>query len=711
MIGGMGESRGGRIELDTPLRYLKGIGPRRAEVLSESGLRDVEDLLFHLPFRYEDRGHFLPVASLLPGVRGTVRARVVSAALRRTRRRGLSIFEALVEDASGAIRVLFYNQPYLRNLMVRGREVILYGEAVPDRYGRRLILQSPQFEVLSSDDDETIHTGRIVPIYPRLPGLSSRAIRRLMHAVLQDLPPSLPDPLPPGVAEGRGFPPRRQAIAAVHFPPEDEDPLDIERRRTMSHRRLIFEEFFFLQLGFALSRRKSDSVVRAGEEIKVDDALRDKLRSVLPFHLTAAQRRVLKEIATDLMANHPMNRLLQGDVGCGKTVVALLAALLVIENGHQVALMAPTEILAEQHHRSFRRMLEGKGRAVGLLTAAVRGAARRQVLGGLSTGELPLVVGTHALLEEEIRFRSLRLAVIDEQHRFGVAQRARIRAKGTDCDVLVMTATPIPRSLALTIYGDLDLSVIDEMPPGRQPVMTSLRGEESRLKVYEFLRAQVAQGRQVYVVSPVIEESERSDLKAASALAERLRRDVFADVPVGLLHGRLRPEEREEVMGDFLAGRIPVLVSTTVIEVGIDVPNTTVMLIEQAERFGLSQLHQLRGRVGRGAHASYCILMAAPGITEEGRQRLEVMCETNDGFIIARRDLELRGPGHFFGTRQSGLPDLRLGDVLRDHDILEDARREAFAAAAVVGRGAPRPGLMRHLSRRWSGRLGAIEIG
>jgi ATP-dependent DNA helicase RecG len=709
MIESMGPRPDRVLELTTPLRYLKGIGPSRAEKLEADGLATIEDLLLHLPFRYEDRSCFMPITALLPGVRGTVRGRVVTASLRRTRQRRLTIFEALVEDDSGSVRVLFYNQPYLKTLFSQGREVILYGETTIARRGRSLVLQSPQFEVLG-DDDEAIHTGRIVPIYPRLPGLSSRAIRRIMHQALHMLPAILPDPLPAGVAARRRFPPRRQALCEVHFPPGDADPEAILRRRTPAHHRLIFEEFFFLQLGFALARREVDATSSGRDPLHVDDAVRARLRAVLPFHLTGAQKKTLGEIAGDLMSGRPMNRLLQGDVGCGKTMVALMAALLVVENGHQAAFMAPTEILAEQHHRSFRRLLEGRGYRVGLLTSAVRGPARRQLLTGLRSGDIPIVVGTHALGEEGVQFRSLRLAIIDEQHRFGVAQRARVRAKGERCDVLVMTATPIPRSLALTLYGDLDLSVIDQLPPGRKPVRTVMRGDEARAGVYDFLRARVAEGRQVYVVYPVIDENERGDLRAAAAMAERLR-GVFPDIPIGLLHGRLKAEERDEVMGCFLNGETPILISTTVIEVGIDVPNATVMVIEQAERFGLSQLHQLRGRVGRGEHESYCILMAGEGISDEGRRRLEVMCRTGDGFEIARRDLEMRGPGHFFGTRQSGIPDLRLGDVLRDHDILEDARREAFDTASALQRSERRQDLLEHLTRRWSGRLGMIEIG
>ena len=699
------------LELGTPLSDLKGLGPKRAAELEERALKNVEDLLFHLPFRYEDRSRFFPIASLAPGIRATVRGRVLTAVLRRTRARGLTIFEAVVQDESGSIRVVFFNQPYLRTAMPAGREVILFGEASVSRYGRHgLVLQSPQFEILSDDDQEAIHTGRVVPIYPRLPGLSSRAIRRLVHSLLKQLPSMLPDPLPPGLAAERGFPGRRAALESAHFPPKDADLAALNDFRSLFHRRLIFEEFFFLQLGFALARRERETrPSRPG--VVVDDAIRERLRAVLPFHLTGAQRRVLKEIADDLMSGHPMNRLLQGDVGCGKTVVALLAALLVVENGHQAALMAPTELLAEQHHRSILGMLRGTGRSVGLLTAAVTGAARRQITAGLRTGAIPIVVGTHALLEEDVRFRSLRLAIVDEQHRFGVAQRAALRGKGERTDVLVMTATPIPRSLALTVYGDLDLSVIDELPPGRVPVRTLVRGEESRAQVYDFLRAQIRSGRQAYVVYPLVEETGRADLKAAVEMRRTLAERVFPDLEVGLVHGRLKPQERDAVMAEFASGRLPLLVATTVIEVGIDVPNATVMVVEQAERFGLSQLHQLRGRVGRGAHESTCVLMAGARATEEARRRLDVLESSQDGFAIAREDLRMRGPGEFLGTRQSGLPDLRIGDILRDHDILEDARREAFRTAAGLAAHPRRVEMVRHLERRWSSRLGLIQAG
>jgi ATP-dependent DNA helicase RecG len=702
------------LSLDAPLETIRGVGPARAKALREAGLATVEDLLLHLPYRYEDRTAFLPIASLAPGVRGTIRGQVRSAALRRTRVRGFSLFEALVEDGSGTLRVVFFNQPWLRTHLVRGREVILYGEVKPSRPGRRgLALESPQIEIPEGGGEaEAIHMGRVVPIHPRLPGLSPRAVRTLIHRLLRDLPAVLPEPLPPGVRESRGLPPRGEALRAVHFPDAGADPLALEARTTPAQRRLIFEEFFFLQLGFALQRAASDAEGRGtAPALAVDDPLRERLRAVLPFRLTAAQRRALQEIAADLLSPRPMNRLLQGDVGCGKTMVALLAALLVAENSLQAAFMAPTEILAEQHHRLFTRLLQGRGQPVGLLTASVTGSARRQVLAGLASGALKLVVGTHALAEDEVRFKALRLAVIDEQHRFGVARRARLRAKGDRPDVLVMTATPIPRSLALTLYGDLDVSVIDALPPGRRPVLTAVREAAERPRVHDFLRRQVASGRQVFVVVPVIEESERGDLQAAASLRDRLQRDVFPGRPVGLLHGRLPSDEQEEVRAGFARGALPVLVATTIIEVGIDVPNASVMVIEQADRFGLSQLHQLRGRVGRGGHESYCILVAGEQATDDARRRLQVMVDTSDGFEVARRDLELRGPGQFLGVKQSGIPDLRLGDLVRDRDLLEDARAAAYAIAPDTRAGRAPALLTAHLERRWGSRLGMIQVG
>jgi ATP-dependent DNA helicase RecG len=711
------------IGLDTSLQYVKGVGPRKAESLAAKGYRTVEDLLFHLPFRYEDRSRFAAIDSVRPGSRVTISGKVLSAVLRRTRKPGFTIFEAVVDDGTAGLNMVWFNQPYLRDVIKAGREVILYGEVGFSRYrGRVLQMENPQYEVRAGEDDDPIHTGRMVPIYQRLGDLSPRMVRTIMHNILSALPGKIPDPLPPSLAEARGMMARGAALRAVHFPPEEADLEEYHARSSDAHRRLIFEEFFLLQLALGIRRQGIEREVRALPH-RTTPETRRKLAAVLPFHLTAAQKRAFKEIVDDLTSPHPMNRLLQGDVGSGKTIVALLAMVLAVENGRQAALMAPTEILAEQHYRGISRQLEKAGYEVRLMTGAMTAADRRPLLRGIQEGRVQILVGTHALIQEAVVFKSLGLVVIDEQHRFGVVQRAALRGKGpqgVSPDVLVMTATPIPRSLALTVYGDLDFSVIDELPPGRRAIRTHLRPESTRARIYEFIRAEAGKGRQAYIVLPLVEESEKSDLRAAVAMASELSRKSFRDLEVGLVHGRMKPEERDETMKRFAAGEIDVLVSTTVIEVGIDVPNATVMVVEHAERFGLSQLHQLRGRVGRGAHASHCILVHGEDLTEEAARRLKVMEESSDGFHIAEKDLEFRGPGEFLGTRQSGLPEIRIGNIIRDHALLEEARREAHRileeVRAEAGRGAGaaasrhRP-LLDHMKRQWGDRIGLMDVG
>ena len=706
------------IKLDTPLQYVKGVGPRKAEGLAEKGFHRVEDLLFHLPFRYEDRSHFAPIGSLRPGEKVTISGRILSAVLKRTRRRGFTIFEALVEDDTGAVPLVWFNQPYLRDILKSGRDVILYGEAGVSRWkGRTLTMENPQYEIVSHDGTEAIHTGRVVPIYQRVADLSPRMVRSIQHAIVSGLEDPVPDPLPPSLHEAHGLMPRGAALRAVHFPPELASLEEYQRMSSPAHRRLIFEEFFLLQIALGLRRQGQEKETRAG--IETTPAMREKLMAVLPFPLTGAQRKAFKQIVDDLTSKHPMNRLLQGDVGSGKTIVALLAMLLAVENGRQAALMAPTEILAEQHHRGIARMLKGHPYRVHALTGAMTAAERRPLLRSLEDGYVHILVGTHALIQDKVQFRNLGLVVIDEQHRFGVVQRAALREKGKGGvapDVLVMTATPIPRSLALTVYGDLDLSVIDELPPGRRPIRTHLRSEGSRAKVHEFIRKEVAAGRQAYIVLPLVESTEKSDLRAAVDMAAELSRGAFRDLTVGLIHGRLSPDEREEAMRRFVGGEIQVLVGTTVIEVGIDVPNASVMVVEHAERFGLSQLHQLRGRVGRGAHDSHCILMHSDALTEEATQRLKVLEESSDGFRIAEKDLEFRGPGEFLGTRQSGLPEIRIGNIIRDAALLEMARGEAQRFLDEMRRhaGPPPPGygaLIDHMKRQWGERLGFMDVG
>ena len=700
------------IRADTELRYVKGVGPQRAERLAQDGLETVEDLLYHLPRRYEDRRAFARIIDLKPGGEArTLSTTVTAGRLIRTRRRGFTIVEATLADESGSLRAVWYNQPYLARGLERGRRVVVFGGPVLDRRGR-LVLENPEHEFLDEDDAEGVHTGRIVPVYRKAGDLGSRGLRRLLHGALETLDPaSLVEVLPAEVARRHGLVGRLEALRAVHFPGAGTTLEALDRRRTPGHRTLAFEEIFLLQLALAL-RRQGLQQHKKGIVYEIPDALRLRLAQLLPFRLTEAQRRVLKEIGTDLRSPHPMNRLLQGDVGSGKTIVALLTLLVAVENGYQAALMAPTEILADQHLRNIRAILERGGLEcrLGLLTGSLKASDRRAMVERLRVGICDLVVGTHALFEADVDYRRLGLVVVDEQHRFGVLQRAALAQKGLDPDVLVMTATPIPRSLALTLYGDLDLSVIDELPPGRTPVDTRVRGEAERERVYAALARDVAQGHQAYVVVPLVEETEKSDLKAATAFAEELGR-TFPALKIGLLHGRMKGQEKDRVMQAFVRGELQVLVATTVIEVGVDVPNASWMVVEHAERFGLSQLHQLRGRVGRGAARSYCVLMTGEsGHGQDARARLRVMEQTSDGFRIAEKDLELRGPGAVFGTQQHGLSDLQfLAVMLEDPALVEAARGEA---QTLVGAGQVRAEtLLRALRPGWRKRLELVRAG
>jgi ATP-dependent DNA helicase RecG len=572
-----------------------------------------------------------------------------------------------------------------------------------------LQVANPQYEILDADEeaDETIHTGRIVPVYERAGSVTPKMQRRIVHDVLQCLPTNLDDPLPEVVRIRHGFPDRRRALQHAHFPETGTSEKTLNEFRTPAQVRLIFEEFFLFQIGLLLRRRSADAE-RKPAVIRVDDRIRASARQVLPFRLTSGQKQALKEIVEDLQRPQAMNRLLQGDVGAGKTIVALLAALVTMENGLQVAFMAPTEILAEQHFFNLHRLLEHSRFRCELLSGSLAATPRRTVLEGLATGAIDLVVGTHALVQEGVAFKALGLAIVDEQHRFGVVQRATLKAKGLMPDVLVMTATPIPRTLALTTYGDLDVSVIRDLPPGRRPVKTIVRPESEREYVYALMRQQLEQGRQVYVVYPLIEESDKVDLRAATKMKDHLEQDVFSAYRVALLHGRMKADAKDRVMRAFVAGELQILVATTVIEVGVDVPNASVMVVEHAERFGLSQLHQLRGRVGRDAHQSFCVLIHQQSLSDLARQRLQAMAEVADGFVLAERDLALRGPGDFFGVRQSGVPTLRVGDLLRDHTLMEEARREAVAWLDEVGPSAAVVDWARH---NWAARFGLMSVG
>jgi len=697
-------------ELAASVQFLKGVGPQRAAALTRLGVRSVEDLLFHLPMRYEDRSRVVPIASLVPGQRAAVSGRVVVAGVRRARR--MPLFEAVVEDASGKrLKVLWFNQPYLKDVVERGREIVLFGLVERDAYsGGRLMMSSPEHELPREGGAALTHSGRVVPVYEKLGPLTGRMLRRVITAVVEQLGPDLPDPLPPGVRQRLGITSRREALHDVHAPPREADLERLNRARSPAHVRLILEEFFLFQLG--LARRRLARGGRAeGKSFRVDDGIRAAVRRMLPYRLTGAQKRVLREIADDMRSPRPMSRLLQGDVGCGKTVVALVAMVIAVENRVQAAFMAPTEILAEQHLLSIGRTLGRLGYRVELLSAAVKGRERAELLGRIERGEAQIVVGTHALIQSGVRFARLGLAVIDEQHRFGVIQREDLRRKGLHVDTLVMTATPIPRTLALTAYGDLDVSVIDEMPPGRTPVRTLLRTASERRDVVARVRTAVAAGRQAYVVYPLVEESDKLEEVQAAVQMEAQWRGAIPEASVGLLHGRLRSEEKERVMRRFASGELQLLVATTVIEVGVDVPNATVMVIEHAERFGLAQLHQLRGRVGRGAVVSTCILVRHGRSSRVSRARLEAMLSTGDGFAIAETDLEIRGPGDFFGTRQWGMPTFRVSHLLRDRDLLERAREEAQRYAEEVDRDPHAGALRAFLQERWAERFGLARVG
>jgi ATP-dependent DNA helicase RecG len=692
--------------LAAPLQFLKGVGPRRAADLARAGLLTLEDLLYRFPIRYEDRSRLQSIATLKAGQHASVSGRILSCGLRSTRRPGFKIFEALVGDPSGTLRLTWLNQPYLRDVFAAGQHVVLYG-AVEMRGAGGLQITNPQYELLDDEEGETIHTGRIVPVYEKTGSVTPKVQRRLVFDALQKLPADLPDHLAESVRLRLNYPSRYAALVAMHFPPVDASIEALNRFRTPAQQRLIFEEAFLFHTGVLARRRVAASEPKPAA-ICVDDRIRESARKVLPFRLTAGQKESLKQIVEDMQRPHPMNRLLQGDVGAGKTIVALLAALVAMENGLQVAFMAPTEILAEQHFLNISRLLQPSRFRVALLTGSTAGATRRRQLAEVEAGTIHLVVGTHALVQEDVRFKQLGLVVIDEQHRFGVLQRATLRAKGLHPDVLVMTATPIPRTLALTLYGDLEVSVIRDTPPGRLPIKTTAKPESRRDDVHQFVREQMDAGRQVYVIYPLVEESERVDVRAATEMAEHLAQDVFPAYRIGLLHGRLKGDVKDRVMKAFAAGELQMLVSTTVVEVGMDVPNASVMVVEHAERFGLSQLHQLRGRVGRDRHQSYCFLLYQSPLSDEARERLKAATDTTDGFEIAERDLLLRGPGDYFGTRQAGMPTFRLIDLVRDRELLDLAQQEAARWFESV---APGAGAVERLLQTWASRFKLIEVG
>ncbi|MGA8013276.1 MAG: ATP-dependent DNA helicase RecG [Candidatus Acidiferrales bacterium] len=703
------------IALNNPVKFLRGVGPQRAAALEERGLSTVGDLLGYLPFRYEDRIRFTPIGEIVPGHVYTVLGEVGAGGGNTIRFRGGRgpVFHVTIRDGSGQLHAKFFHGAYLEGRLKEGQRLVMHGKAELDalRPGRYEMV-NPQIEIVSASDEgpgDSTEVGRIVPIYEAIGGISSRMLRRIIYGVLSDFDGNVPDPLPEEIRERYRFPARREALLYTHFPPKDESVELLNTFRSPAQARLIFEEFFYYQLALALRRlrehRQQGIAMRVREE-----KVREALKRILPFKPTAAQKRVLAEIAADLERPYPMHRLLEGDVGSGKTIVALEAATIVIENGYQVALMAPTEILAAQHFLSARRIFKSAGYSVDLIVSGRKRAEREAVLARVESGETKLLVGTHALIEDPVKFSKLGLAIVDEQHRFGVLQRKRLIEKGASPHVLVMTATPIPRTLALTLYGDLDLSVIDELPPGRTLIETRSASEAQLGGVWEFLRREIGNGRQAFVVYPVIEES-KQELKAATAEYERLAKTVFPKQRVGLLHGRLKNEEKEAVMERFRRGELDILVATTVIEVGVDVPNATVMVIEHADRFGLAQLHQLRGRIGRGKEKSQCILIVPKTIAGEARERIETMVATSNGFEIAERDLKLRGPGEFFGTRQHGDAAFAFAQPLRDHELLEFARREAFALAENQGRADEVVAKLESLSPEWRKRYQLASVG
>ncbi len=697
--------------------YLKGVGPGRAAMLEAKGLKVVEDLLTYAPFRYEDRSNVKALRDLAPGEMATVIAEVRSSKTSGFQRKNLGMFQATFTDSSKAVLVgKWFHGAYLADVLVPGLKVALYGKVEFDSYSGYLGMMHPEFEILAEDEDgdSSLHTGRIVPVYAAAGKVTTRVLRTLVHRILEAIPQTDEDPLPAHIRERMKLPERMSALRTLHFPPLDSDVRLLNAFRSAAQYRLIFEEFFWLECGLELKRAKARLL--PGVPFQLTDRVRERIKEMLPFHPTGAQKRVLAEIAHNMSEPHPMYRLLQGDVGSGKTLVAAEAAIIAIENGYQVAMLAPTEILATQHYFYLKKLFQKLGYVTILVTGSSTAREKLQLKKLLAEGLAHVVVGTHALLEENVAFKRLGLAIVDEQHRFGVEQRQKLMTKGDGMapDVLVMTATPIPRTLALTVYGDLDVSVIDELPPGRQPIVTKHVKQDSVEQVYSFMQEQIALGRQAFVIYPVIEESEAQAqtkaMKAAAKMHEHLSVVVFPTLRVGLLHGKMKPAEKEAAMEKFQRGETDILVSTTVVEVGVDVPNATLMVIEQAERFGLAQLHQLRGRVGRGGEQSYCILVTEK-LGDVGRERIRTLVDSSDGFYIAEMDMKLRGPGEFFGTKQSGLPMMNIGNILRDADVLEIARNEAAAFVAHPPTEDDLKRVVTFIRDHWQRRYGLVQVG
>ena len=688
----------------TDIRYLKGVGPKKAEILQRLDVKTIEDLLYYLPRRYEDRSNFTLIKDLKVGEHHAIKGKVLTLGNHATRK-GIRVFQIAVGDKTGVIYCVWFNQPFLRKLFRVGQELEIYGKV--EKY-KKLQINHPEYEFVTGKD--SLNMGRIVPVYSLTQDITQRYIRLLTHEAISCFLNSLDGCLPTRIMARSHLVDFRFAIHNIHFPASFEN-------LGRAYRRLVFEEFFILQLALAL-KKKTAKTRTPGIRHNLNARLIESFKKLFSFELTNSQLKVINEIQIDMANPKPMNRLLEGDVGSGKTAVAIYALLLTRENGYQAAFMAPTEILARQHYMTISESLMPLGVNVRLLVSGLKTEKKIEIKKEINSGEVDIVIGTHALIWEDVDFKKLGLVVIDEQHKFGVGQRQLLQKKGWNPDVLLMTATPIPRTLALTVYGDLDISVIKERPLGRQPITTYCIEEESRRKIYQFIREEIEAGRQAYIVYPRIwadknTPASENKLKAATAMYNKLQEEIFTDLKVGLIHGRMNAKEKEAVMKKFKAKKINILVSTTIIEVGIDVPNASVMVIENAERFGLSQLHQMRGRIGRGDHPSYCILIGNPR-TESAKRRFLTMSETQDGFKVAEEDLELRGPGEFFGTRQhGGLPELRFGNILKDFDIMEEARAEAFR---LVGEDPyladPRNNLVKEaLKQRFAEKLDLINVG
>ncbi|MBI4689636.1 MAG: ATP-dependent DNA helicase RecG [Nitrospirae bacterium] len=708
-----------------PIQYIKGVGPHRAKLLNNLGITTVEDALYYLPYRYEDRKNIKKISSLGYGQLETVIGKVISAEVIKLRKGSLKLFELTVSDGSGLLKGKWFNQPFMKKNFKIGQEVILSGIVKRNPYlGAGFEVDNPEYEFPTDDGDAFIHTARIVPVYRTTAGLSVRQLRTIMFNLLNTCIGDISDPVPEEILERHKLPGLNESIMNSHFPDIESCPksssgssisretgIDIfNRRASIYQKRLSFNELFMFELGLSVLKKGKD--IERGIAFNSDGVLVGRLHDMLPFRLTGAQQRVFEDILHDMKRPHPMNRLLQGDVGCGKTIIAIMAMLVAVECGYQSVLMVPTEILAEQHYINIHKIIEDMGLNICLLTGSsntlrvTRDALRR----GIASGEINIVIGTHALIQEGIEFKNLGLVIIDEQHRFGVMQRSLMRKKGVNPDVLVMTATPIPRTLSMTLYGDLDYSVIDELPPERRPVITSLFNERQKDYIYKAISDEIKKGRQVYIVYPIIEETEKSNLKSAIIGKEALEK-MFPGLKISLIHGKMRPQDKEGIMATFKSGGIDILVSTTVIEVGVDVPNASMMLIVHAERFGLAQLHQLRGRVGRGISQSYCFLLAYEPVGEDARRRLGIMVKSHDGFRIAEEDLAIRGPGEFFGTRQAGMPDLKIADIIRDARLLEIARREAFDLIDKDAGLKALPGLKRIVEQFWKGKIELFKTG